>query len=157
MLFHHKHRLTLAVGFSYIPANTSVLVSSTDISDSFYNGDSDSERNLAFNTSNGYIFLISFQQYCFEGSDEIIQIGDGMKYEEETRLLRFSGTTTPNDVTTVTNSVWIKIQYSPSELRLFQMKIASVATKGMIHLGFMQNIRHINCFICTVVSVINRV
>ena len=87
---------------------------------------------MAFNTTFGYRFLISFQQYCLEGSDDIIQIGDGINYEEETRLSRFSGRTTPSDVMTISNFVWINIQYpSTGHLRFFLMKIVSLTAKGI--------------------------
>ena len=73
-----------------------------------------------------------FQQFAFDGPEEYLEIGEGLVAGEETRLARFSGTDLPWEVTSVSNSAWIRIE-TPCRKRTpdFSILISAVNYTGI--------------------------
>ena len=89
---------------------TSTMISSNDI---FHTLPSDTSNSvfpvLTFNATTGFRIKLTFQRFVFNGSNEWLEIGDGLESSEDRRLARFSGTDLPWEVTSVSNAAWIKI------------------------------------------------
>ena len=73
-----------------------------------------------------------FQQFSFDGPEEYLEIGEGLVSGEETRSAHFSGTDVPSDVTSVSNSAWIRIE-TPCRKRTpdFSIMISAVNNTGI--------------------------
>ena len=48
-----------------------------------------------------------FQHFEFQRPGDVLEIGDGLLYDNATSLARFSGSTLPSNVTSVSNALWI--------------------------------------------------
>ena len=63
-----------------------------------------------------------------------MEIGDGLSTSEETRLTRFIGNISPNNVTSISNSAWIYIESPPGNISMIsEMTIVSVNISGKSH------------------------
>ena len=67
-----------------------------------------------FSTSEPSRIKIMFQEFDFEES-EFLVIGDGLVHGEDKRLANFSGNELPSDVTSVSSSAWIMLQYNDNK------------------------------------------
>ena len=76
-----------------------------------------------------------------------MEIGDGLSTSEETRLTRFTGNISPNDVTSVSNSAWIYIESPPDNISMIaEMTIIAVNFSGKLHP--FKNICHYGAVLC---------
>ena len=62
-----------------------------------------------FNTSVGCRIKITFHQFEFEESNSLV-IGDGPISDESTKLVEFTGTDIPSNVTSISNWLWISVR-----------------------------------------------
>ena len=64
---------------------------------------------ITSNTSHGFKVRVIFHEFTFKDPQEYLEIGDGTIIGNETRLVCLSGTYLPSDVTSVSNTLWIKL------------------------------------------------
>ena len=64
---------------------------------------------ITFTAPNGFRIRGLFEKFEFGKPGEYLEFGDGLRNTEEKRLARFYGTEVPSDVTSVSNSAWLKI------------------------------------------------
>ena len=64
---------------------------------------------MTFTAPNGFRIRGLFEKFGFDKPGEYLEFGDGLTNTEEKRLARFYGTDVPSDVTSVSNSAWIKV------------------------------------------------
>ena len=90
-----------------------IIISQTHISRAFSVGDY--VPVWTFSISNDRRIKFHFTQFStYYGSSsyhEYVEIGDGMETGLETRLAHFAGRTLPSNVTSVSNSAWLKVYF----------------------------------------------
>ena len=65
-----------------------------------------------FNTSEGYRIRITFTELSFYWNNydyNLLDIGDGLNQDDDTRLATFGGRAIPSNVTSVSNAAWLKV------------------------------------------------
>ena len=65
-----------------------------------------------FNTSEGYRIRFNFTEFSFYWNTNdynLLDIGDGLNQNAETRLATFGGRDLPSNVTSVSNAAWLKV------------------------------------------------
>ena len=55
--------------------------------------------------------VMTFSEFDLEESTEVIEIGDGTDYRNDTRMAIFSGNDLPSNVTSVSCGAWIMFRY----------------------------------------------
>ena len=65
-----------------------------------------------FSTYNDSKIVVQFQNFNLEEYNEILTIGDGQIPREDTKLVRFSGTDLPSNITSISRALWIKFEYN---------------------------------------------
>ena len=65
---------------------------------------------ITVNTSNELRVKINFQEFRFSKFGEYLEIGDGLIMDNDTRLVRFSGSDLPTHVTSVSSGAWINVK-----------------------------------------------
>ena len=96
------------------------------------NANNYNSRAMTFDVPTSFRVRFTFHQFVLNGPNEYLEIGDGLFAGEETRLVRFSGTDTPRDVTTVTNAAWLRVKSScKTEIPDFNLTIRAVNFTGI--------------------------
>ena len=85
-------------------------------------------QTLYFNTSVALRIQVTFRKFDFGGSEDYFEFGDGFFRTEDTRLVNFSGSILPSNVTSVSNTAWILIKSSCARASL-ELKIAVSAVE----------------------------
>ena len=65
-----------------------------------------------FNTSEGYRIRFNFTEFRFYWNTHdynLLDIGDGLNQDDDTRLATFGGRDLPSNVTSVSNAAWLKV------------------------------------------------
>ena len=88
-------------------------------------------QTLYFNTSVALRIKITFQKFNFGESGDYLEFGNGLVRTEDTRLVHFSGSTLPSNVTSVSNAAWILIKSSCARVFLkLKITLSAVGVSG---------------------------
>ena len=88
-------------------------------------------QTLYFNTSVALRIKVTFRKFDFGGSEDYFEFGDGLFRTEDTRLVNFSGSTLPSNVTSVSNAAWILIKSPCARVSLeLEMTVLAVSISG---------------------------
>ena len=88
-------------------------------------------QTLYFNTSAALRIQVTFRKFDFGGSEVYFEFGDGFFRAENTRLVNFSGSTLPSNVTSVSNAAWILIKSSCARVSLeLNITVSAVDVSG---------------------------
>ena len=71
-------------------------------------------------TSEGYRIRFTFTEFSFYWNNydyNLLDIGDGLNQDDDTRLATFGGRAIPSNVTSVSNVAWLKVT-GPAWIRL---------------------------------------
>ena len=115
----------------FLNDSSSIVISSDDNNGLFHVNPIGPVRSLFLvQTSFDLSIRIEFEKFCFHDVNDIVEIGEGLTKEHETRIAHFGGGTTPSPVTTVGNTAWIYINYPLPGKRL-RINILITGTSGV--------------------------
>ena len=115
----------------FLNDSSSIVISSDNNNNLFHVNSVGPVRSLLLaQTSFDLSIRIEFQKFCFHDVNDIVEIGEGLTQEQETRLAHFGGVATPSPVTTVGSTAWIYINY-PFPGRRLRIRIFLTETAGV--------------------------
>ena len=148
---------TLCCFFSahyFLPQDGNVSISSSDLNLT-RNTNSTKTIEWSFNTPNSNRIMVIFYQFDFWNGYDFLEIGDGLMANSTAMIAKFSGDTTPSDVISVHNVVWLRIILSNSfrdEKSDFFLTVTTTHEPGMfVYIGLCLYLR-LNCVVFLQIS-----
>ena len=96
-------------------------------------GNCTTSKQWTFKAPENFRVILVFESFSFPAPHGYLEIGDGVIIGETTRLVHFTGTDLPSNVTSVTNAAWVAVHVRCGTINeTFRITISAVNDSGQL-------------------------